>query len=109
MEAYQVTYNANTTTTNKAIQNVGAMFQAEKADFAELRTVLKTDHEAFQSSIDAKLTKLQEELEMENKIMDALVVKEEKCKVLDTKLHFTQKKVDDLLAEKALPEVIFVL
>ncbi|CAH1415805.1 unnamed protein product [Lactuca virosa] len=67
MEAYQVTYNANTTTTNKAIQNVGAMFQAEKANFAELCTVFKSDHEALQNSIDAKLTKLQEELAMEKK------------------------------------------
>nr|KAJ0211284.1 hypothetical protein LSAT_V11C400208210 [Lactuca sativa] len=32
--------------------------------------------------------------------MDALALKEKKCKVLETKLHYTQQKVDDLLEEK---------
>ncbi|CAI9265410.1 unnamed protein product [Lactuca saligna] len=31
----------------------------------------------------------------------SLTLKEEKCEVLETKLHYTQKQVDDLLAEKA--------
>ncbi|CAH1453977.1 unnamed protein product [Lactuca virosa] len=92
----EVTYNANTTTTNKAIQNVGALFQAEKVNFAELRTVFKSDHDAFQTSIDAKLTKLQADLATENEIMNALAVKEEKCKVLETKLHFTQKQYESI-------------
>ena len=39
---------------------------------------------------------------MESKIMDALALKEEKCKVLDTKIQHAQQKVDDLLAEKAV-------
>nr|KAJ0209922.1 hypothetical protein LSAT_V11C400209070 [Lactuca sativa] len=100
MDEYQVTYNNNTSTTIKAIQNVGAMFNAEKASFAELRTKFKSDHKAFQASIDAKLLKLQADLAIESKIMDALALKEKKCKVLETKLHYTQQKVDDLLAEK---------
>nr|KAJ0213615.1 hypothetical protein LSAT_V11C400208200 [Lactuca sativa] len=58
MDEYQVTYNNNTSTTIKAIQNVGAMFNAEKASFPELRTKFKSDHKAFQASIDAKLLKL---------------------------------------------------
>ncbi|CAH1453139.1 unnamed protein product [Lactuca virosa] len=78
MEDYKNTYNANTVTANKVIQNVGAMFQAEKV-FVELRTTFLSDHEAFQTSIAAKITKLQEELATENKIMDALAIKEEKC------------------------------
>ncbi|CAH1436110.1 unnamed protein product [Lactuca virosa] len=40
MEDYKNTYNANTVTAKKAIHNVGAMFQAEKANFVEL-------HKAF--------------------------------------------------------------
>ncbi|CAH1453021.1 unnamed protein product [Lactuca virosa] len=82
MEDDKNTYNVNTATTNKAIQNIGAIFQAEKANFAYLRELFQSDHEAFQSSIAAKITKLQEDLATENKIMDALAIKEEKCKVL---------------------------
>ncbi|CAH1412969.1 unnamed protein product [Lactuca virosa] len=47
MEDYKDTYNATTTTTRKAIQNVGTMFQAEKTNFSELRKVFQSDHEAF--------------------------------------------------------------
>ncbi|CAI9287941.1 unnamed protein product [Lactuca saligna] len=39
---------------------------------------------------------------MEIKIMDAIAIKEEKCKVLETKLRYTEKHVDDLLSEKAV-------
>ncbi|CAH1443363.1 unnamed protein product [Lactuca virosa] len=95
MEDYKDTYNANTVTTNKAIQNVGALFQTEKAKFVELHKVLQSEHEAFQSSIAANITKLQEDLAKENKLMDALAVKEEKCKVLETKLHYTEKQEVD--------------
>nr|KAJ0188191.1 hypothetical protein LSAT_V11C900483250 [Lactuca sativa] len=75
MEDYKNTYNANTMTANKAIKN---------------------------SSIAVKITKLQEDLAAENKITDALAIKEEKCKVLGNKLHYTTKQIDDLLAEKAV-------
>lgn len=34
--------------------------------------------------------------------MDALTINEEKCKVLETKLHYTKKQVEDLLSEKAV-------
>nr|KAJ0219876.1 hypothetical protein LSAT_V11C200068720 [Lactuca sativa] len=34
--------------------------------------------------------------------MDALAIKEEKCKVLETKLHYAQYQVDDLIAKKAV-------
>ena len=37
MEDYKNTYNANTVTTNQAIQNVSTMFQTEKANSVELR------------------------------------------------------------------------
>nr|KAJ0212498.1 hypothetical protein LSAT_V11C400221470 [Lactuca sativa] len=98
MGDYKNTYNANTVTANKAIQNAGTI----KANFVELRKAFQSDHDAFYSSITAKITKLQEDLATENKIMDALALKEEKCKVLENKLHYTTKQVDDLLAEKAV-------
>lgn len=91
MEDYKTTYNDNTMTANKANQNVGALFQTEKANFVELRKTLQSDHTAFQSSIVAKITKLQEDLATENKIMDALAIKEEKCKVLQNKASIRLK------------------
>ncbi|CAI9299910.1 unnamed protein product [Lactuca saligna] len=102
MEDYKTTYNSNTVAANKAIQNVGVLFQTEKANFVELCKALKSDHGPFQSSLAVKITKLQEDLATDNKIMDALPIKEEKFQVLETKLQYAHKRVDDLIAEKAV-------
>ncbi|CAI9301843.1 unnamed protein product [Lactuca saligna] len=58
MEDYKTTYNSNTITVNKAIQNVGTMFKAERTNFIDLRKEFQSDNQAFQSSIDAKISKL---------------------------------------------------
>ncbi|CAI9287940.1 unnamed protein product [Lactuca saligna] len=58
MEDYKTTYNYNIFDVNKAIQNVGAVFKAEIANFVELRQGFQSDNQAFQSSIDAKISKL---------------------------------------------------
>ncbi|CAI9283915.1 unnamed protein product [Lactuca saligna] len=44
MEDYKTTYNSNTVAANKAIQNVGLLFQNENVNFVELRKALKSDH-----------------------------------------------------------------
>ena len=78
MNDYKTTYNSNTASANHAIQNVGVLLKTEKANFVQLLKDFKTDQEAFHSSILEKITKLQEDLAMERKIMDALALKEEK-------------------------------
>ncbi|CAI9263757.1 unnamed protein product [Lactuca saligna] len=81
MEDYKTTYNSNTVTANKAIHNIGAMFKAERMNFVDLWKEFQSDNQAFQSSINAEISKLQEELAMERKIMDALTIKDEKSPV----------------------------
>ncbi|CAI9302398.1 unnamed protein product [Lactuca saligna] len=56
----------------------------------------------YNSNIVTTNKAIQNDLAMENKIMDALAIKEEKCKVLETQLHYTEKQVDDLQSEKAV-------
>ncbi|CAI9294330.1 unnamed protein product [Lactuca saligna] len=56
MEDHKSTYNANTVLVNKSIKNVGTLFQMEKVNFVELLKALQFDHEAFQSSINVKIT-----------------------------------------------------
>nr|KAJ0216474.1 hypothetical protein LSAT_V11C300130030 [Lactuca sativa] len=78
--------------------NVSTSEAYSKATVEEILKRVTKEH----TTIDVKLSKLQANLAMESKITDALALKEEKCKVLETKLHYTQKQVDDLLAEKAV-------
>ncbi|CAI9269355.1 unnamed protein product [Lactuca saligna] len=54
----------------------------------------------FSSSISSKITKLQDDLAMERKIMDALAVKTMKVKVLTVKLENSEKRVNDLLSKR---------
>ena len=81
METYQTTYNNNTSSVNEALQNLGAMFKNEMLNLEKIRTGLQQDHASFQTSLTSKITKIQDDLAMENKIMDTLGKKSEKDKV----------------------------
>ncbi|CAI9282766.1 unnamed protein product [Lactuca saligna] len=62
MEDYKTTYNSNTVAANKAIQNIGILFQTKNLNFVELCKAPKSDHEAYQSSIIEQITMLQDDL-----------------------------------------------
>ena len=71
---------------NEVISSLGSTLKIEKAKLEEVRIGLQSDHAEFNSSISSKITKLQDDLAMESKIMDALAAKTEKVKVLTIKL-----------------------
>ncbi|CAI9291651.1 unnamed protein product [Lactuca saligna] len=56
-------------------KNLGPVFKVEKDNWQDLRKGLQKDHETFQTSIISQITKLQDDLAMESKDMDALAVK----------------------------------
>ncbi|CAI9265274.1 unnamed protein product [Lactuca saligna] len=66
MENFQTTFNSNTTAANEALKSLVSLFKTEKTKLQEIHTDLKTDHEAFQTSISSKILKLQEELAKES-------------------------------------------
>ncbi|CAI9304032.1 unnamed protein product [Lactuca saligna] len=47
-----------------------------------------------------QISKLQDDLQMERKIMDALAIKTEKVKILTVKLENAEKQVNDMVFEK---------
>ncbi|CAH1453517.1 unnamed protein product [Lactuca virosa] len=102
MENFQTTFNSNTTAANEALKSLGSLFKSEKAKLQESRTGLKTDHEAFQTSISSQITKLQDELANESNIKDSLSLKTEEVKVLSVKLDTSEKHVNDLLSQRAV-------
>lgn len=101
-QSYITTYNNNTAFANEALQNLGVMFKTVKVDLRKIRTSLQQDHASFQTSLTSQITKLLDDLAMECNIMDALVRKTEKVKVLDIKVQQFEKQVKDLLAERAV-------
>lgn len=63
---------------------------------------LRVDNTELNTSILTKIEKLQIDLVAENKIMDKLVEKTEKAKKNSVKLHYRNKRVDDLESEKTI-------
>ncbi|CAI9294328.1 unnamed protein product [Lactuca saligna] len=81
--------DSNTTKPNEVISSMGLTLKIEKVKLQEVRTGLLTNHAEFNSSVFSKIPKLQDDLGMERKIMDAHSLKIEKVKVLTVKLENT--------------------
>lgn len=86
MGTFQNPFELSNTNANKVISSLGETLQTEKTALAKVRTEIKNDHAKLQTSITSKLDKLQEDLAIQKKIMDELVVKTKKGKVLSMKL-----------------------
>lgn len=87
MEKFQQSFESNTVVANKVISSLSTSLKSERAKFQEILNGLKDDHDKFQSSITSELSKLQEDLVMESKVMDALSIKTVKVKTLSIKLE----------------------
>ncbi|CAI9284479.1 unnamed protein product [Lactuca saligna] len=77
MEKFQSSFESNTTKANEIISSLGSTLKTKKSKLQEVVTGIKSDHAKSQSSISSQISKLQDDLTMENKIMDALAVKTE--------------------------------
>ncbi|CAI9265360.1 unnamed protein product [Lactuca saligna] len=100
IEKFQSSFESSTATANELISILGSTLKIEKAKLEQLHTSIQTDRAELNSFISSKITKLQEDLATESKIMDALAIKTEKVKVLTVKLENAEKRVNDLLSEK---------
>lgn len=102
MGNFQTSFEANTAKANKVITSLGTTLRSKKAAIENIHIGNQTDNTEFQSSISAKIEKLQDDLVMENKIMDELAVKTEKLKVMYVKLTHTNQHIDELKSEKVV-------
>ncbi|CAI9304131.1 unnamed protein product [Lactuca saligna] len=78
MEKFQRSFESNTTKANEVIYSLGSTLKTEKVKLQEVRTGLTTNHAQFNYCISSQISKLQDNIAMERKIMDALAVKTEK-------------------------------
>ena len=106
MNNFQTSFESNTTKANEVIANLDSSLKVARAKLQKVRTGITTDHEEFKSSISSQISKLQDDLAMEIKIMDSLAIKTEKIKVLTIKLEQAEKQVQDLVTERAVMKVV---
>ncbi|CAI9266615.1 unnamed protein product [Lactuca saligna] len=102
MNNFQTSFESNTTKPNESIANLGSSLKAEREKLQGIRTGITTDHEEFKYSISSQVSKHQDDLAMESKIIDSLAIKNEKVKVLTVELEQAEKQVQDLITEKAV-------
>ncbi|CAI9283909.1 unnamed protein product [Lactuca saligna] len=102
MSAFQRSFDSNTTKSYEVISRLGSSLHTEKEKLKEVRTGLQIDNVELNSSITSKIVKLQDDLATESTIMDALTLKIEKLKVLNVKLENAEKKINELLSERAV-------
>ncbi|CAI9282553.1 unnamed protein product [Lactuca saligna] len=87
MEKFQSSFECNTIKANEVISSLGSTLKTEKAKLEQVRCGPQTDNVELNSFILSKITKLQDELAAENKIMDALVVNTKKLRLVFAMLH----------------------
>lgn len=76
--------------------------QVEREALSHVRGELKVHNSEMNASIVLKIEQLQKDLVAGNTIMDKLVAKTEKVKVLSLKLNYVNKHLYDLATEKVV-------
>ena len=102
LESLQGAAETNAEKVNSAITKLTTLFATEQQNFASLRQTLEADHKTFQSNIDERLFKLQQDLATENSVMDALARKTSALIAKNLLLSQSRKEVDTLMSERAV-------
>lgn len=82
MNDFHTSSDKNVADMNKVIEGFRISLQTEKETFSSLGSDIQNANVELNSSIFEKITKLQNDLATENKIMDALAEQNQKTKVL---------------------------
>lgn len=82
MNDFHTSSDKNVADMNKVIEGFRISLQTEKETFSSLGSDIQNANVELNSSIFEKITKLQNDLAAENKIMDALAEQNQKTKVL---------------------------
>ncbi|XP_052624970.1 uncharacterized protein LOC111889543 [Lactuca sativa] len=102
LESLQGAAESNATKVNSVVEKLATSFETKQHHFASLRQTLEADNKSFQTTVDDRLTKLQEDLATENSVMDALARKTTALKTKSLQLSQTEKEVDYLRSERAV-------
>lgn len=90
------TVENNATNVNDAIVNLNASLRKERESIAQLRADISAENSAFQKSISSSLSKFQDDLAVERKIMDELALHTTQLKTQSVKLKHAQQEIDEL-------------
>ncbi|KAL7601907.1 hypothetical protein Lser_V15G26951 [Lactuca serriola] len=100
LKSLQESANAAKTTLEPIVHQLATSVSTEFKSFASFRQMLLDDNSAFRTTIDERLSKLQEDLAAENSLMDVLAKKTTALKVKSVQLSHSQQEIDSLRSER---------
>ncbi|KAL7619307.1 hypothetical protein Lser_V15G04057 [Lactuca serriola] len=103
LQSLQETAAATKTSLEPIVNQLATSVVSELKSFASLRQTLSDDNLAFKTTIEERLSKLQEDLAAENSLMDALATKTTALKVKSIQLSNSQQEIEHDLAENLSP------
>lgn len=96
-----ISFETNTAKANAVIISLGNTLRTEKDALENVHTSNQSDNSELNTSISSKIEKLQDDLAIESKIMDALASKTTRVKVLSAQLTNANLQIDEIKFEKA--------
>ncbi|KAL7609583.1 hypothetical protein Lser_V15G13547 [Lactuca serriola] len=100
LKSLQESANAAKTMLEPIIHQLATSVATELNSFASLRQTISDDNSAFRTTIEARLSKLQEDLAAENTLMDVLARKTTALKVKSIQLSNSQQEIESLRSER---------
>ncbi|XP_023752373.1 uncharacterized protein LOC111900726 [Lactuca sativa] len=90
----------NAETVNTSMENLQKTLQSECSNIAAARHAIEEANESFHANFNERLTQLEADLAMENRIMDELDRRTAQLKLQTHKLRTANAKINDLKSEK---------
>ncbi|KAL7586307.1 hypothetical protein Lser_V15G38798 [Lactuca serriola] len=100
LKSLQESANAAKTTLEPIVHQLATSVATELKSFASLRQTISDDNSAFRTTIEERLSKLQEDLAAENTLMDVLARKTTALKVKSIQLSNSQHEIESIRSER---------
>ncbi|XP_052622754.1 uncharacterized protein LOC128128026 [Lactuca sativa] len=91
---------ANAETVNTSVENLQKTLQSECSNIEVARHAIEEANESFHANVEERLTQLEADLAMENRIMDELDRRTTQLKLQTHKLRTANADIDDLKSER---------
>ena len=90
---------ANVIKATEAVSKLSTSLKSERKKLEKLHSGISDDNTTFQSSISTRLTKFQDDLAIESKIMDELALCTTQVRTQTIKLKHARSEIDELKSE----------
>lgn len=107
MTDFRRSLDENIEVVNKGITGLGFSMQSKKEALSSIRLEIQHDNYELNTFVVSKIDKPHKDLATENNLMDKVAQKTEKEKVLQVKLTYANKHLDDLESKKTVRKSCF--